>query len=117
MVDGLMKFFNNSKSKLESPLQIFARLGEKLRRWEFLTKFLNLYTKFSMEKLTFSPFSITFFQDLCHFIRLWKITPFFYHNFSVWVGGIFNPIPLCGTPANSLLDLQTFLAFYILSIS
>ena len=42
-----------------------------------------------------------FFPDLCHFIQLWKITPFFYNNFFGFGGGGKLPLPFpppCGRP-------------------
>ena len=54
---------------------------------KFVEKTLKFTYKNLNEKLTYYPFSISSFPDLCHFLQLWKITPFFYNNFSGFGGG------------------------------
>ena len=63
----------------------------------FLRKFLNLHTKISMENWLLKPFFYPIFQDLCHFIHLWKITPFFYNNFFRFRGRYY-PLPSLRAP-------------------
>ena len=50
-----------------------------------LRKILTLHTNISIE-IDFLPIFYPVFQDLCHFIQLSKITPFFYNNFFLFRG-------------------------------
>ena len=64
------------------------------------------------------------FQNLCHFIQLSKITPFFYSNFFCFGGGgKLPPFPPAGAPAyvidrgisNLKHSIQRFMACYFLA--
>ena len=45
------------------------------------------------------------FQDFCHFIQLWKITPFFYNNFfGFWGARKLLPPPMRAPLAVNLLN-------------
>ena len=70
-------------------MQIFARLGEKPIRIEICEK---IYIQKSQWKIDFLLFFSPIFQDLCHFIQLWKITPFSPTIFSVSGGGALPPM-------------------------
>ena len=61
-----------------------------------LRQFWNLHIKISMENWLFIHI-ISHLPGLCHFIQLWKITPFFYNNFSGFGGGGLPPSH-CGRP-------------------
>ena len=68
---GLMKIFNNCK-KIKINRRNFCPFGLKPREIEFVEKILKFTNKSLHAKLSFFPI----FQDFCHFIQLWKITPF-----------------------------------------
>ena len=60
--------------------------------WNLLRKFWNLHRKIAMGNWRFSIF-YPIFLDICHFIQLCKITPFFYNHFLGFGGGGSFPPP------------------------
>ena len=84
-----MKILNNSLR------QILPRLGSNQLRFENSRENFRIYIRKSQWKIDFLPIFSPIFQDLFHFIQLWKIPPFFYNNFFRfrW-GGESSPSPL-----------------------
>ena len=64
----------------------------------------------SQWKIDFLSNFYPIFPDLCHFIQLYKITPFFY-NFSVSGGG--GSFPPCGRPCSLALYCKTLYAHFL----
>ena len=60
--------------------------------------------------MTFYPFSMLF-PALCHFLQLWKITPFFYKNFFFGWGELL-PSP-CGRPCGVCCWGMTMVCFLL----
>ena len=58
----------------------------------------EIYIYKSQWKIDFLSIFYPILPDLCHFIQLWKITPFFYNNFFGFVGGGAFPLLSAGAP-------------------
>ena len=90
---GYWKNLIIQKEIMKPKRQIFASLGEKpIKIWNVWENF-KIYIRKSQWKIDFLPIFSPIFQELCQFIQLWKIKPFFYNNFSVSIF-LFPPPPL-----------------------
>ena len=79
--DAFMKGCNNSKIIKKSRSR-FCAIEKNNGLCNFMRKFSKLLTK-PQWKIDFLPIFYTSSQDPCHVQQLWKLTPFFYDNFSV----------------------------------
>ena len=62
---------------------------------------IKIYIQKSQWKIDFLSIFYPIFLDLCHFIQLWKITPFFSNYFfGLWGGGVSPCLPSAGVPLN-----------------
>ena len=90
---GTLKEIKKPSSK---SLRVWAK-----NQWRF--QFFEKILKCTHENLNgnwFLPIFYPIFQELCNFIQLWKITPFFYNIFSVSGGS--SPPP-AGAPAINMV--------------
>ena len=75
---GLMEFGKSLiiLKEIKEPSGKFFRVWAKNQlRFEISRKIL-IYIRKSQGEIDFLPIFYSIFQDLCHFIQLWKITPF-----------------------------------------
>ena len=94
LMDIFATFSNFFKNFIEFFVKIlrnlaanFCPFGQKqIKIWNFWENF-KIYIRKSQWKLDFQAIFSPIFKDLCHFIQLWKIPPFFYNSFSGFRGG------------------------------